>query len=494
MTQYDFDIGVIGGGAAGLTVASGAAQLGARTLLVEKEPQLGGDCLHFGCVPSKTLIYSARVYHLMKNSSTYGLPPVDPPPVDFRQVAAHITQVIAQIQKHDSEERFCKLGVRVEFGAARFADEHAIDLDGRRFSAKNWVVATGSAPAAPPIAGLDETPIITNKEIFSLERLPASMIFLGGGPIGIEMAQAFNRLGSRVAVVDREQQILGKEDQDMADIVMAKMAAEGVEFHLGAAIEAVRSQGQAREVVITSAGGAREILEAEAIVVAMGRKANTGELGLEAAGVAIGRAGIEVDQRLRTSQKHIYAAGDVNGGFQFTHAAGYEGGIVVSNAIFRLPRKVDYTHLPWCTYSDPELASIGLNEKRAGEAGLETAVWTEAFADNDRSRAEGAREGVIKLVLDAKEKPLGVQIAGPHAGELINEWVAVMNGGVKLSTIAGAIHPYPTIGEINKKVVGNLFATKIFSERVKKGLKFFFNLKGRACGCETDDDTCLESA
>ena len=334
MTQYDFDIGVIGGGAAGLTVASGAAQLGARTLLVEKEPQLGGDCLHFGCVPSKTLIYSAHVYHLMKNSPTYGLPPVDPPPVDFRQVAAHIAQVIAQIQKHDSEERFCKLGVRVEFGGARFADEHVIDLDGRRFSAKNWVVATGSAPAAPPIAGIDETPIITNKEIFSLERMPASMIFLGGGPIGIEMAQAFNRLGSRVAVVDREQQILGKEDQDMADIVMAKMAAEGVEFHLGATIEAVRSQGQAREVVITSAGGAREILEAEAIVVAMGRKANTGELGLEAAGVAIGRAGIEVDQRLRTSQKHIYAAGDVNGGFQFTHAAGYEGGIVVSNAIF----------------------------------------------------------------------------------------------------------------------------------------------------------------
>jgi pyruvate/2-oxoglutarate dehydrogenase complex dihydrolipoamide dehydrogenase (E3) component len=494
MASYDFDIGVIGGGAAGLTVASGAAQLGARTLLLEKEPHLGGDCLHYGCVPSKTLIRSAQVYHLMKNGPAFGLPAFNPPAVDFAQVAARIAQVIARIQKHDSQERFCGLGVQVEFGAVSFADEHVVVLDGRRYSAKNWVIATGSAPAAPPISGLDKTPYITNKEIFSLERLPASMIFLGGGPIGIEMAQAFNRLGSRVVVVDRDRQILGKEDEDMAEIVMAKMAAEGVEFKLGATIEAVRTQGQAREVVITNADGTEQTLVAETLVVAMGRRANTGDLGLKAAGVTAGRTGIEVDSRLRTSQKHIYAAGDVNGGYQFTHAAGYEGGIVVSNAIFRLPRKVDYAHLPWCTYSDPELASIGLNEKRAREAGLETSVWTEAFVDNDRSLTEGAREGVVKLVLDAKEKPLGVQIAGPHAGELINEWVAVMSGGVKLSTLAGAIHPYPTIGEINKKVVGNLFATKIFSERVKKGLKFFFNLKGRACGCEADDESCVEGA
>jgi len=481
MAGYDYDIGILGGGAAGLTVASGAAQLGAKALLIEKEPVLGGDCLHYGCVPSKTLIHSAHVYHLMKTGDRFGLPEIEVPPVDFRRIAGRIQEVINVIQKHDSEERFCGLGAKVMFGKAVFQDDHSVQLDGKRFSAKNWVIATGSSPVAPPIPGLHETGFLTNKEIFSLVRLPESLTILGGGPIGIEMAQAFNRLGSRVTVVDRADQILGKEDKDMADMVMQVLAGEGVDFYLGAAIEMVGTAGTQKTVAIKEASGGKVTLTSDNILVAMGRGANVDGLNLESIGVDFKPGGILVDSRLRTRQKHIFAAGDVSGGFQFTHAAGYEGGIVVSNAVFHLPRKTDYTHLPWCTYTDPELASIGMNETRARNAGLDYTVWTELFQNNDRSLAEGETMGKVKMILDKKEKPLGVQILGPRAGDLIAEWVAALNGKVKLSTLAAAIHPYPTLGEINKRVVGSYFSPKIFSEKVQKGLKFFFNLKGRAC-------------
>jgi pyruvate/2-oxoglutarate dehydrogenase complex dihydrolipoamide dehydrogenase (E3) component len=482
MASYDFDIGILGGGSAGLTVASGAAQLGAKTLLVEKEKELGGDCLHFGCVPSKTLIRTAHVYHLMKQAEKFGLPPVDVKPVDFRDVANRIQSVIRVIQKHDSEERFCQLGTRVVFGEAPFVDEHTIRLNGQTHSAKTWVIATGSSPAVPPIEGLDKTPFITNKEIFSLQRLPKSMIVLGGGPIAIEMAQAFCRLGTRVLVVQRSNQILSKEDRDMADQVMEVLGGEGVTFHLNASVVRARDLGNEREVVIQTGEGETIPLRAETILVAMGREGNLKGMGLEDISVGFDRKGLKLDQRLRTGHRHLYGAGDVTGAHLFTHAAGYEGSIVISNAIFHLPRKTNYTFLPWCTYTDPELASIGMNEKRAKAAGITYSVWKEAFQDNDRSLAEGEHVGRVKMILDEKEQPLGIQILGPRAGELVSEWVAVMNGKVKLSTLASAVHPYPTLGEINKRVAGTFFSEKIFSEKVRKGLKFFFHLKGRACG------------
>lgn len=488
MANYDYDIGVIGGGAAGLTVTSGAAQLGAKALLVEIENELGGDCLHFGCVPSKTLLKSAHVYQLMKNSQKFGLPTVDLAPVDYKKISNRIKAVIGTIQHHDSKERFCRLGAQVEFGQATFTDEHGIRLNGKNYSAKTWVIATGSSPAAPPIKGLAQTPHITNKEIFYLDHLPESMIVLGGGPIGCEMSQAFCRLGTKVSVVDMAPQILVKEDRDLADTVQAVLQSEGVDFHLDSAIEEVKDLGHQKEVILKTGQGSSISLKAETIFAALGRGANTSELGLEQIGVNFNLQGIMVDSRLRTNHKHIYAAGDVNGGFQFTHAAGYEGGIVVSNAIFRLPRKVDYTFLPWCTYTDPPLGSIGMNEKSAGKAGINYKVWNEEFKDNDRSLAEGESVGKIKMILDDKEKPIGIQILGPHAEDLLNEWVAILNGKVKLSTLAAAIHPYPSLGEINKKVAGNYFSPKIFSEKVQKGLKFFFHLKGRACA----EDTCRE--
>ncbi len=480
MSKHDFDIGVIGGGAAGLTVASGAAQLGAACVLIEKEPTLGGDCLHYGCVPSKTLIRTATVYHQAKNLERYGLPRADIPPVDFRQVAARIQSVIDVIQEHDSVKRFCGLGVQVEFGQPVFMDEHAVDLDGKTFSAKKWVLATGSEPAAPPIPGLEATPYLTNKDIFSLNALPESMIVLGAGPIAIEMAQAFSRLGTQVQVVQRSGQILSKEDKDMADTAMQLMQAEGVIFHLNATTRGVRAEGQERVVEIETPEGAKS-LRAVALLVALGRKCELESLKLENAGVEYTAKGVVVDSRMRASQKHIFAAGDVTGANQFTHAAGYEGGIVVTNAIFKLPRKADYTWLPWCTYTEPELASVGLNESRAREQEVETRIITEDFAHNDRALAEGEPAGRLKLVLDRKDKPLGVQILGLHAGELLSEWVAALNGGVKLSSLAGAIHPYPTLAEINKRAAGTLIGEKIFSEKVKKTLGFFFNYKGRAC-------------
>ncbi len=484
MAEYDFDIGILGGGSAGLTVASGAAQLGAKTLLVEKEKKLGGDCLHFGCVPSKTLIRTAHVYHLMKHAEQFGLPSVEVKPVDFRQVAERIQSVISIIQKHDSEERFCQLGARVEFGTPKFVDNHTIRLNGETHSAKTWVIATGSSPAIPPIPGLDKTPHITNKDVFSLDRLPRSMIVLGAGPIAIEMAQAFCRLGTSVSVVQRSNQILSKEDKEMADQVMNVLREEGVNFYLNASVVRTKDLEDEREVVIRTGEGKTVSLKAETILVAMGREANLDELGLDDSGVAFDRKGLKLDGRLRTTQKHIYGAGDVTGSYLFTHAAGYEGGIVVSNAIFHLPRKVDYTFLPWCTYTDPELASVGMNEKAAKAAGIDYSVWREEFKDNDRSLAEGERVGKIKMLLDEKEKPIGIQILGPRAGDLVAEWVAIVNGKVKLSTLAAAVHPYPTLGEINKKVAGTFLSEKIFSEKVRKGLKFFFHLRGRACGVQ----------
>lgn len=477
MATYDFDLGIIGGGAAGLTVASGAARLGAATLLIEKEPALGGDCLHFGCVPSKTLIHCARLYHSLQTCPDFGLPEVERKPVDFSRIKNRIGSVIATIQEHDSVERFCRLGVDVRFGAPRFVDEHQVDLDGKRLSARSWVIATGSSATPPQGAVLADLSYLTNKEIFSLDRLPASLVILGAGPIAVEMAQAFCRLGSQVTVIQRSGQILSKEDQDMADAVMGAMAAEGVRFLLNASVSGVQKKENGQELVVAVGSGVERI-RADVVLAALGRRPNIEGLGLTEIGVAHTGAGIVVDSRMRTSQTHIYAPGDVNGRFQFTHAAGHEGGVVVANVVFRLPRKVNSRWMPWCTYCDPELASIGMNEKRAKEAGIASSVWTEEFAVNDRAITQGEGRGKLKLLLDEDENPLGVQILGPCAGEILGEWVAALNSGMKLSALAGAIHPYPSLSEINKRVAGSYLSPKIFSTTVRKGLKLIFQLKG----------------
>lgn len=481
MAPFDFDIGILGAGSAGLTAASGAAKFGAKVLLIERE-KMGGDCLHYGCVPSKTLIHTANVRHAMLHAEAVGLPKMHLPPVDFRPVRDRILSVVNTIQHHDSPDRFCSLGVRVEFGEPVFSDEHTVRIGTTSFSARSWLIATGSSPSVPDIPGLTDVPYLTNREIFYLDELPASLAILGGGPIAIEMAQAFARLGTQVTVIQRSGQILTREDKDMADIVQTALEADGVVFHLNASISEVRKTTSGSAVIIHKPDFSTIEIPAEAVLVALGRTPNLDGLGLEQIGIERKGGGLVLDARLRTAHGHIYGAGDVTGAYQFTHAAGYEGGIAVTNAILRLPRKVNYTAMPWCTYTDPELASIGLNELRARESGIEYTVWQEAFSANDRAMAEGATSGMVKLLLDKAGKPIGIQIAGPHAGELLAPWIGIMSGGGKLSGLAGAVHPYPTLAEINRKLAGNVFAEKIFSDRVKSALKFFFHLRGRACG------------
>jgi pyruvate/2-oxoglutarate dehydrogenase complex dihydrolipoamide dehydrogenase (E3) component len=483
MADRDYDIGILGGGAAGLTVASGAAQLGVKVLLIEREEKLGGDCLHYGCVPSKTLIKSARVYHQMKNGQKWGLPGVNPPPVDMRSVSDRIRSVIDRIQEHDSEERFCSLGVKVDYGEASFVDEHTVDYGKGPVTADRWVIATGSSPSAPSVTGLDRVPYWTNKDIFSLQELPASLTVLGGGPIACEMAQAFARLGTHVTVIQRSDRILTREDADMAAFVKDSMERDGVRFELGTSLKEVLHDGAGFEVVYEQ-GGDEFSLHSERLLVALGRRPNIGGLDLEKVGVEFDRKGVLVDDRMRTAVKHIYAAGDVTGRHQFTHAAGYEGGIVISNAVFRLPRKADYKWLPHCTYTDPELASVGMNEERAKAAGIEYSVRREWFSGNDRALAEGEEEGCLKLLLDKKGRPVGVQICGAHAGELSGEWVAALNGKVGLTDLAGAVHPYPTLTEITKRIGGSVLSEKLFSDTVRKTLHFIFDYKGRACALD----------
>lgn len=486
MAAFDYDLGILGGGAAGLTAAVGAAQFGAKTILIEKAGKLGGDCLHFGCVPSKTLIRSAGIWSLARRAKEFGLPEVELPPVSLAAVMDRVRSVIDTIQEHDSPERFCRLGAAVRFGEPRFVDDHTVSVDGDCLTARAWIIATGSSPSLPPVEGLEDVPYWTNETVFSQKELPRRLLVLGGGPIGVEMAQAFQRLGSEVTVIEFADRILGQEDPDIADILRTRLEAEGVRILTGT--KAIKAASRGSSVLLSVApvkeDGEPRTIEGDVLLVAAGRKPNVEGLELQAAGVEFSPRGVPADGRMRTNVPHVYSCGDVNGVFPFTHVAGYEAGIALSNAILRLPRKADYAKVPWCTYTDPEIASVGLNEKRATAAGVEYRVLDAPFSEVDRALAEGEAEGKIKLLVTPSGSLLGCQIAGHHAGELIHEWVAAINGGVKLSTLAGSIHAYPTLAEISKKAAGSYYSKKLFSDRTRKILRFLFDLKGRACGTE----------
>ncbi|MCE5265247.1 MAG: NAD(P)/FAD-dependent oxidoreductase [Deltaproteobacteria bacterium] len=483
MPVYDYDLGIIGGGAAGLTAAAGGAQFGAKTILIEKSAALGGDCLHCGCVPSKTLIRTAEVRSLMGRAKGFGLPEAPLPPVDLGAVMDRVKAVIDRIQQHDSPERFCSLGAEIRFGEPAFRDDHVVELDGQRIAARNWIIATGSGPVVPPIEGISSVPHWTNETVFGQRTLPPRLIVLGGGPIGLEIAQAFSRLGSRVTIVEFIEQILGSEDADLAEILKGRLETEGV--RILTAMKALRAEpnGGAIRLKVTGTRGEGPpwFLDADALFVAAGRKPNVAGLGLAAAGVKFTARGIPTDPRMRTNIRHIYACGDVNGQLPFTHVAGYEAGIALTNALLRLPRKADYGKIGWCTYTDPEVASVGLNEKRARKAGVDYRVVEEPFDGNDRALAEGEPGGKIKLLLTPKGRFLGCQIIGHRAGELIHEWVVMMNGGVKLSAMAGAVHIYPTLSEVSKRAAGRPFSERLFGEKSRGILRFLFNFKGRAC-------------
>ena len=483
MKGFDYDLGILGGGAAGLSAAAGGAQFGAKTILIEKSPVLGGDCLHFGCVPSKTLIRTAGVYALAKRLPDFGLSGIVLPPVDLGAVMDHVGKVIANIQEHDSVERFCALGAEIRFGNAEFMDEHTVDLDGKRISARSWIIATGSRPALPEVKGIKDVPFLTNETVFKLRVLPGRLIVLGGGPIGLEMAQTFVRLGSKVSIIEYTDQILGVEDTDIAEILKQRLTSEGIDIYTSTKADSAEyKDGVIRLKVSPAAGKNIElILEADAILVAAGRKPNIEGLSLERIGVEFLPKGIITDERLRTNIRHIYACGDVNGKMPFTHVAGHEAGIALTNAILRLPRKIDYSKIGWCTYTDPPVASIGYNEKRAKMDGISYRIFEETYDDNDRAQAERECSGKIKLLVGDDRKALGCQITGARADDLIHEWVLAVEASLKLTKIAGAVHIYPTLSEISKRVAGDIFTEKIFSKRTKDILHLLFRLKGRAC-------------
>jgi len=483
MAAFEYDLGILGGGAAGLTAAAGAAQFGAKTILIEKAGKLGGDCLHFGCVPSKTLIRSAGIWSLVRRAKEFGLPEVELPPVNLAAVMDRVRSVIDTIQEHDSPERFCRLGAAVRFGEPRFVDDRTVSVDGTRLTARAWIIATGSSPSLPPVEGLEEVPYWTNETVFSQKELPRRLMVLGGGPIGVEMAQAFQRLGSQVTVIEFADRILGAEDPDIAGILKTRLEAEGVKILTGTKALKAAALGSSVILRVASVKGEGEswTIEGDVLLVAAGRKPNVEGLDLSAAGVEFSPRGVPADGRMRTNVPHVYSCGDVNGVFPFTHVAGYEAGVALSNAVLRLPRKADYAKVPWCTYTDPEIASVGLNEKRATAAGVEYRVLEAPFREVDRALAEGETEGKIKVLVAPSGNLLGCQIAGCHAGELIHEWVAAINGGVKLSTLAGSMHAYPTLAEISKKAAGSYYSKKLFSDRTRKILRFLFDLKGRAC-------------
>jgi len=461
MNKFDYGTIVIGGGAAGLTSSIWSAQLGSKTLLVEKEEKLGGDCLHYGCVPSKSLIKSAYVCHLMKHAEDYGLPRANIAPVDFSKVRDRIQRIIDGIQKHDSPEAFKEqYNIDTQFGSPRFIDNHTIELNGKNITAKTFILATGSSARILPIQGLTQVPYITNVQIFSLDKLPSSLIVLGGGPIGMEMAQSFSRLGSKVTVVEFADCILPKEDLDVSCYVHELLEKEGIDFLIKAKAQKAEKNGKLIKLTVEHKG-ITKIIEAESLLVATGRQPNLEGLDLEKAGVEYAPQGIKVNDRLQTTAKNIYACGDCKGGYLFTHVAEYDARIAALNSRLPFPvLKTDYSNVPWCTYLDPEVASVGLNETMAKKAGMEYKVYKYDFSHVDRALAEGATNGFIKILTGAKGKLIGAQIVGLHAGELIHEWVAVINAKIDIGKIEKSIHVYPTLAQINKKVSGSFLASQ----------------------------------
>jgi pyruvate/2-oxoglutarate dehydrogenase complex dihydrolipoamide dehydrogenase (E3) component len=478
MSKYDYDMIIIGGGAAGLTVAAGASQLGAKTALIEKH-RLGGDCLFYGCVPSKTLIKTAKVYHYAKHLKKFGLPEVDVPPCHLESVMAHVNQVIHQVAVRDSVERFQRLGVDVIFGSPEFVSDHELRINGKMLSSSRFTIATGSRPMVIPIEGLQQAGFITNIETFSLKDLPSRLAVLGAGPVGAELAHAFARLGSKVDLIDILEYPLALEDCDMAAVVIKQMVHDGISLWMSSKAKQVYQEKTQKVVVVQGKQGKEDIIECDEILLAAGRRPNVEGLNLEAAGVDYTKKGIETEAHMQTSQKHIYAAGDVNGQFPFTHIAGAEGSMIVRNAIMHIPGKIDYKLTPWVIFTDPEMASIGYNEKRAKADNISYDIYSEDFDEVDRALAESESKGRIKiLTASGSSKIIGVQIVGLHAGELIGASVLALNKNMKLSDLATPIFAYPTLSEIHKKSAGKYYAEKIFSSKVKSILKLFFGYQG----------------
>ncbi|MBX9758669.1 MAG: FAD-dependent oxidoreductase [Beijerinckiaceae bacterium] len=442
------DLCVIGAGSGGLSVAAAAAAMGVQVVLVEKG-EMGGDCLNYGCVPSKALIAAGRAAQTMREASRFGLHDHEPR-LDMHDVHKHVRGVIDAIAPNDSEARFKAMGVRVIRAAGKFTGPDVLEAGGAEIRARRFVVATGSSPAVPPIPGIELTRFLTNETLFDLDVLPTRLAIIGAGPIGLEMAQAFRRLGSEVVVLEAGR-ALAKEDPELARPAIDALLREGVVIREGVSIlrcEAATTRGCR---IVLPAGHVEEFIDATHVLVATGRRPNVHNLGLEAAKVESTDKGVKVSANLRTTNRRIYAIGDVAGGPQFTHAANYHAGLVLRSALFRLPVKARDEAIPRVTYTDPEIAVAGLTETQAREQNHKLQILRWPFAENDRARAERRTEGLIKVVATPAGKILGAGIAGPHAGELIAPWQLAIAQGLKLKDMAGLILPYPTLSEVSRR-------------------------------------------
>ena len=451
------DICVIGAGSGGLSVAAAAAAFGVPVVLIEKG-KMGGECLNTGCVPSKSLIAAGKRARAIADAAAFGVstPAAE---IDFAEVHRHVHGVIAAIAPNDSKERFNGLGVRVIEGAARFKDRGTVVVDATEIAARRFVVATGSSPALPPIAGLDRVPFLTNETVFDLTTRPEHLIVIGAGPIGLELAQAFRRLGSAVTVVEAAEP-LAHEDKECAAIVLDALAREGIAIRSQVAVARVEATGAKVKVVLGDGGAA---IEGSHLLIATGRKANTEGLALDAAGIACDRNGIVVNKGLRTSNRRVYAIGDVAGRGQFTHLANYHAGLVIRNALFRLPVKVNADLVPRVTFTDPELAHVGLTETEARSRRITIRVLRWPYHENDRAQSERETAGHIKVVTDRRGKVLGATIVGAAAGELITTWTLAIDRGLNIRALAGMIVPYPTLAEIGKRAAITYFLPSVTS-------------------------------
>jgi pyruvate/2-oxoglutarate dehydrogenase complex dihydrolipoamide dehydrogenase (E3) component len=448
------DLCVIGAGAAGLGVAAGAAMLGVKTVLIERSA-MGGDCLNHGCVPSKALLAAGKAAEAHRGNAALGIAPHEPE-IDFPAVMAHIRRVIAAIAPNDSVERFAGLGVRILREEARFVSPEELQAGPWRVRARRFVLATGSRPAIPPIPGLPAVPYLTNETLFQLAQRPKHLIIVGGGPIGIEMAQGFRRLGSAVTVIESAEP-LAKEDPELAQPVLDRLRAEGVALRARAQILGVGPDPSG--VSVQFENGA---LTGSHLLIATGRRPVIEGIGLDTAGIAFTPKGIGVDTALRTSNPKVYAIGDALGGPYFTHLAGFHAGLIIRHALFRLPIHADAEALPRVTYCDPELAQVGLTEAEAQARHPRLRIIREPFRHNDRAIAEGEAEGLLKLVLAENGRLLGAGIAGPGAGDLLMPWTLALGRKLSLSALASQIVPYPTRGEIVKRAAGELYRGAVF--------------------------------
>lgn len=466
MEQIKTDLLVIGAGSGGLSVAAGAVQMGAEVVLLEGH-LMGGDCLNFGCVPSKALLASGKVAHTQAHAKAFGVADVVPA-VDYAAAKDHVADVIAQIEPNDSVERFESLGVRVieEYGA--FTGPKEVQAGPFSITARRIVIATGSSPMVPPIPGLADVPYLTNETLFELREKPDHLLIIGAGPIGLEMAQAHRRLGCKVTVIEGDK-ALGRDDPEMAAFVLDALKEEGVQIEENAlAAQISEVEGEIR--VETQDGRS---FSGSHLLVAVGRKPNLDRLNLSAAGIDTTRAGIKVDDSLKTSNRKVYAIGDVTGGKQFTHVAGYHAGVIIRSALFGLPAKQRTDHIPHATYTDPELAQIGPTEAEARETyGDKLEVVRFDLLHNDRLIAERKAKGLIKVMV-VKGRPVGVSIAGHQAGEHINLWALAIANKLKMGAVAAMVSPYPTVGEIGKRAAGAYFSPRLFdSAKVKRVVGF----------------------